>query len=117
MKKGQFDIAHFYLEKLNKEIRDSKLTRLKAHFYLQYTFVKYANGNFPQANAAIINTQKYCSSTESSNLYVIASIIKNNIENNILYNDEMFNSLFVPCFLEYWTINSIDALSDDFLPR
>lgn len=117
LKKKQFDIAHFYLEKLHKEIRDSKLARLKAHFYLQCAFVEYANGNSPQANAAIINTQKYCSSAESSNLYAIVITIKSNLANNIPYSDEMFNSLFVPCFLEYWTINSIDALSDDFLPR
>lgn len=115
--KGQFEIAHSYLEKLYKEISESKLARLKAHFYLQCALVEYANGNFPKANAAIINTEKYCSSTESSNLYAIAKNIKGNLTNSIPYSDGMFSSLFAPCFLEYWTINSIDALSDDFLPR
>lgn len=112
----QYDKSHMYLDMVSDEIRNSKLARLKSHYYLQCALLEYADGNLSQANAAIINTNKYCSSTESQKSYTAVSLIKHNIENNISYTGEMFSALFVPCFLEYWTINSIDALSEDFLP-
>lgn len=117
LKEKQIDKAHIYLQMLYEEIQSSTLARLKAHFYLQDAFIEYINGNLPKANAAIINAQKYCSSNESTNLYKVTNMIKYNLKSNVPYDDEMFSYMFVPCFLEYWTINSIDALSDDFLPR
>lgn len=116
LQKKQYARAHMYLSLISEEICKSQLARLKAHFYLQCAFAEYISGNLPQANAAIINTKKYCSPTENQTSYMAVNIIKNNIENNVAYNDEMFPTMFVPCFLEYWTINSIDALSEDFLP-
>lgn len=113
----QIDKAGLYLKMVSEQIRDSKLARLKAHFYLQCAFIEYIIGNLSQANAAIINARKYCSSTESSNLHMVVNLIQNNIDDNISYEDEMFSSMYIPCFLEYWTINSIEVLSDDFLPR
>lgn len=114
--KKQYDKSHMYLDIISDEIRNSKLARLKAHYYLQCAFLEYAEGNLPQVNMAIINTNKYCSSIENQKSFAAVSLIKYNIENNILYSEKMFCDIFVPCFLEYWTINSIDALSEDFLP-
>lgn len=113
----QLNKAYTYLKMLYDDVSDSKLARLKAHFYLQYALFEYICGNLSKTKAAIINTQKYCSPTESSKLYKISNTIKYNIDNDIIYNDEMFSGLYVPCFLEYWTINSIDVLPDDFLPE
>lgn len=117
LQKRQFDKARIYLDLISEEIRNSKLARLKAHFYFQCAFIEYSSGYLHKTNAAIINTQKYCSPTENSNIYAMVNLIKKYVENYIPYKDEMFSSLYIPCFLEYWTINSIDALPDDFLPR
>jgi hypothetical protein len=116
LQKKQYRKAHGYLDIISNEIRESKLARLKAHYYQQCAFDQYACGNFKQANAAIINTNKYCSITENPTIYKTINLIKNNIKNNIIYDEKMFSFMFVPCFLEYWTINSIDVLSEDFLP-
>ncbi len=116
LQKKQYAKAHGYLDIISDEIRKSKLARLKAHYYLQCSLEEYVNGNFMQANAAIINTGKYCSQTENITVYKAVNFIKNNMGNNILYDEKMFSSMFVPCLLEYWTINSIDVLSEDFLP-
>lgn len=116
LQNNQYAIAHKYLNLVSEEVYKSQLARLKAHFYLQCALAEYVSGNLPQVNAAIVNARKYCSPTENQTSYIAMNIIKNNIENNIIFNDKMFSDMFVPCFLEYWTINSIDVLSKDFLP-
>lgn len=116
IKNKQYDRAYNYLDSLKYKIQESSLARLKAHYYLQCTLLNYINENKALANSAMINTYKYCSTTENSKIYKAVTLIKKNIENNISYKSEMFSSLYVPCYLEYWTINSIDVLSNDFLP-
>lgn len=117
LQRNNLEKADSYLYAVKKEISASTLPRLKAHFYLQCLIVEYAKGNNPEANKAAINVAKYCSSTESSQIYQVAVLINDKMKKDIPYSVEMFSSIFVPCILEYWTINSIDVLADDFLPK
>lgn len=115
IKIGKYKEAYECIHKLKTKVESSNLPRLKARFYYQAAFVNYIKGDFVTASKNIDFARANSYSTATKKYFSSMSFLSNKINNKIIYSEDMWNNLFSPCFLEYWTINSIDVLDDNLL--
>ena len=113
IKKDEFQIAYELITALRDSVLSSGLPRLKSKYYLFLAVIEYVVGKHTQA---LKNSQL---AIKESNLPIkpikVVSILNEKINKNCLYSSNLWKDLYAPCFLEYWTINSIDVLTDKLL--
>lgn len=115
-KTGEIQTAYGLVVNLKQRVLSSNLPRLKGRYYLSMAVIEYILGNYE-------NSQKFSQlAIDESNFapgtkpYRVVSFLDENIKSSCQYKLEQWEELYAPCFLEYWTINSIDILADELLP-
>lgn len=116
IKMGKDKDAYECIHKLEMRVNSSNLPRLKARFYYQAAFVNYIKGDFDTASKNIDLARANSYSTATKKYFSSMSFLSQKISDRIIYSEDMWDNLFSPCFLEYWTINSIDVLDNNLLP-
>lgn len=116
IKMGKDKEAYNCIHKLETQVRRSNLPRLKARFYYQSAFVNYIKGDFDTASKEINLARANSYSTATKKYFSSVSFLSEKIKDRVVYSEDMWNNLFSPCYLEYWIINSIDVLDNNFLP-
>lgn len=116
IKTGEPQTAYELVANLKQRVLSSGLPRLKGRYYLSMAVIEYVLGNYE-------NSQKYSQlAIEGSNFapgtkpFSVVSFLNENNKSSCQYKLEQWDELYAPCFLEYWTINSIDILADELLP-
>lgn len=115
IKIGEIQKAYECISELYEEVTNSNLPRLKARYYYQSALVDYIKGNFDTASEKCKLAKSYSISTATKRYFSALFFLSEKIEKEIEYSDAFLDELFSPCYLEYWTINSIDILDNDFL--
>lgn len=115
LKYGNYQEAQDILNQLYKRVSSTSIPRLKVRYFIQRAFVAYAIGDENQVNRDCTQAAKYLESVPNSDCSKVMQSLSKNICNHIIYTPDMWEKLYIPCFLEYWTINSIDILSDQIL--
>lgn len=108
-------MKHKCIHGLEAEVTRSNLPRLKARYYYQSAFVNYIKGDFDTASKKIALAKKHSYSTATKKYFSSLVFLSDKINDRINYSEDMWDNLFSPCYLEYWTINSIDILDNNFL--
>lgn len=115
LKMQNFEEAYKCMTPLSNEVEKSTIPRLKTRFYLHLAILEYVNGNFPKSQETCNKAQQYSKSISGTRISAVINLLKNRIKHKIPYNNSLWSEIYIPCFLEYWTINSIDVLSKEFL--
>lgn len=115
LKMGDYQEAYTCMQNMNDKIVSSNLPRLKARFYLHTAVIEYVKGNDPNVRKACINADKYSLSVTNKKIDATIKLLLSCIDNRIPYQNSMWQEVCLPCYLEYWTINTIDILSKDIL--
>lgn len=114
IKKDEFQIAYELITALQDSVLSSGLPRLKSKYYLSLSAIEYVLGNNTQA---LKNSQLAIKESNSPlKPFKMVSILNEKINENCPYSSDLWKDLYTPCFLEYWTINSIDVLTNELLP-
>ena len=116
IKTGDTDTACNLITNLKDRIFSSKLPRLKGRYYLYSAVIEYVLGNYKKSQELSKLAIEVANFAPSTAPYKVIKTLTEKCQGNCHYTVEQWNELYAPCFLEYWTINSIDILSDDLLP-
>lgn len=115
VKIGEIQIAQELVTNLKQQVLSSGLPRLKGKYYLSMAVIEYVYGNYK-------TSQKFSHlAITESNLalgtkpYEVVSFLEEKCSKSCTYTDDQWDNLYAPCFLEYWTINSVDILTDELL--
>lgn len=115
LKTGETPMAYELVTNLKQQVLSSNIPRLKGRYYLSMSVIEYALGNFDNSkkfSQLAIRESNFAPGTKP---YKVVSFLEKRYDNSFSYEKEQWESLFAPCFLEYWTINSIDILADELL--
>lgn len=115
IKYGNYEYAYNSLQNLYKKVITSNLPRLKAKYFLQKALMEYIIGEYSDARYDCLQAKKFSTTSLNSHFNQINDLLLKNINGNIAYSSDRWTDFFSPCYLEYWTINSIDILSDQIL--
>lgn len=115
IKTGNAEAAYDLINNLKDRILSSKLPRLRGRYYLYDAVMKYVFGNYEnslESSKLAIEEANFAPGTAP---YSVIKILNDKCKSHCNYSSDQWNKLYAPCFLEYWTINSIDILSDNLL--
>lgn len=115
IKTGDIEAAYDLINNLKDRILSSKLPRLRGRYYLYNAFMEYVLGNYKnslESSELAIEEANFAPGTAP---YSVIKFLNDKCKSHCHYSPEQWDKLYAPCFLEYWTINSIDILSDDLL--
>lgn len=115
LKMQKFEDAYECMASLYNEVENSSIPRLKTRFYLHFAILHYVKGNYLKSQESYNKALRYSKSVVSTKINVIINLLKDRIKHKIPYENSLWPEIYLPCFLEYWTINSIDILSKDIL--
>ena len=115
MKMHDYENAYNCIYKIYDDVVSTNIPRLKARFYLHVAVVEYIKNNFLQAINACKSASKYCNSIAGNKVNEIIKLLNERMSHKLQYSDEIWDKIYIPCYLEYWTINSVDILNDNFL--
>lgn len=116
IKMGEDKKAYDCINRLEEEVSSSNIPRLKARYYYQCALISYISCDYSAASEKIDLARNQSYSTTANKYLSSLSFLSKEIEEKTVYSEKMWDDLFSPCYLEYWTINSIDVLDKDFLP-
>lgn len=115
IKTGETQIAYELVTNLKQRVLSSNLPRLKGRYYLSLAVIEYVLGNYESSQKCsqlAIAESNFAPGTKS---YRVVSFLNEKCNASCHYELEQWEDLYAPCFLEYWTINSIDILADELL--
>jgi len=115
IKRGENKSAYDLIYGLERKVLSSNLPRLKGKLFLYIAIIEYVLGNYEKAYSACENVIKYSNSALNTSSYKIVNQLTQNMDKSYSYTPYLWNKIYSPCFLEYWTINSIEILNDNFL--
>ena len=115
IKRGENKSAYDLIYGLERKVLSSNLPRLKGKLFLYIAIIEYVLGNYEKAYSACENVIKYSNSALNTSSYKIVNQLTQNMDKSYSYTPDLWNKIYSPCFLEYWTINSIEILNDNFL--
>ena len=113
---GRIKAANDCIIGLDERVSNSNLPRLKARYYYQLALIKYIDNDFDTASEKIDLAKDHSYSTTANKYLSSLLFLSQKIHEKTVYSENMWDDLFSPCYLEYWTINSIDVLDNNFLP-
>ena len=116
IKMGKIKAANDCIIGLDERVSNSNLPRLKARYYYQSALIKYIDSDFYTASKKIDLAKDHSYSTTANKYLSSLLFLSQKIQEKTVYSENMWDDLFSPCYLEYWTINSIDVLDNNFLP-
>lgn len=115
IKTGDMEAAYDLINNLKDRILSSKLPRLRGRYYLYDALMEYVLGNYKnslESSKLAIEEANFAPGTAP---YSVIKMLNGKCKSHCRYSSDQWDKLYAPCFLEYWTINSIDILSDDLL--
>lgn len=115
LKTGETQIAYELVTNLTQQVLSSDLPRLKGKYYLSMAVIEYARGNYETSkkfNELVIKESNFALGTKP---YKVVLFLEKKYSESCSYETEQWEDLYAPCFLEYWTINSVDILADELL--
>ncbi len=107
---GRSDEAFDEMMILKDEVESSNLNRLKAKFYLSLSSIFYIKKDYANALQYLNETDKL-----TNKFGVIRRNLRNKIEKQTPFDTNEWKEIFSPCFLEYWIIEPLALLSEDYL--
>lgn len=116
IKTGDTEAAYDLINNLKDRILSSKLPRLRGRYYLYDAVMEYVLGNYKnslESSKLAIEEANFAPGTAP---YSVIKFLNDKCKSHCNYSSDQWNKLYAPCFLEYWTINSIDILSNNLLP-
>lgn len=115
IKTGEIQIAQELVTNLKQQVLSSGLPRLKGKYYLSMAVIEYVYGNYKTSQKfshLAIAESNFALGTKP---YEVVSFLEKKCSESCTYKAEQWDNLYAPCFLEYWTINSVDILADELL--
>ena len=116
IKTGEIQTAYELVVNLKQRVLSSGLPRLKGRYYLFMAVIEYVFGNYEDSQKLSQLAIAEADFAPGTKPYSVVSFLSENIKSSCQYKLEQWEKLYAPCFLEYWTINSIDILADELLP-
>lgn len=116
IKTGEIQTAYELVVNLKQRVLSSGLPRLKGRYYLFMAVIEYVLGNYEDSQKLSQLAIAEADFAPGTKPYSVVSFLSENIKSSCQYKLEQWEKLYAPCFLEYWTINSIDILADELLP-
>lgn len=116
IKTGEIQTAYELVVNLKQRVLSSGLPRLKGRYYLFMAVIEYVLGNYEDSQKLSQLAIAEADFAPGTKPYSVVSLLNENIKSSCQYKLEQWEKLYAPCFLEYWTINSIDILVDELLP-
>lgn len=107
---GLIDEAFAEILMLKEQVENSNLNRLKAKFYLSLSSIFYIKKDYANALQCLNKTDKL-----TNKFRVTRRNLRNRIEEQIPFDTNEWKEIFSPCFLEYWIIEPLALLSEDYL--
>ena len=115
IKTGETQTAYELVTNLKQRVLSSGLPRLKGKYYLSMAVIEYVLGNFDNSQKYGQLALKESNFAQGTKPYSVVSFLNKKCNASCHYEIEQWEHLYAPCFLEYWTINSVDILADELL--
>jgi tetratricopeptide (TPR) repeat protein len=115
IKIGETQTAYKLITNLKQRVLSSNLPRLKGRYYLSMAVIEYVFGNYGNSQKFSQLAIKDSNFAPSTKPYSVVAFLNEKCNASDHYESEQWENLYAPCFLEYWTINSIDILADELL--
>ena len=115
IKKQEPKKAYELICNLGPRILSSNLPRLKGRYYLYLAVIYYILDNYEECLKNCQLAIKESNFAPKTKPYHVVTFLKTNCELSNHYTSQKWMDIFAPCFLEYWTVNSVDILSDELL--
>lgn len=115
LKTGETQIAYELVTNLRHQVLSSSLPRLKGKFYLSMAAIEYVRGNYKVSRNFTQLAIRESNFAPDTKPFKVVSFLEKKCNESCSYDSEQWNELYTPCFLEYWTINSVDILTDELL--
>lgn len=115
IKIGEVQIARELVTNLKQQVLSSGLPRLKGKYNLSMAVIEYVCGNYETSQKfshLAIMESNFALGTKP---YEVVAFLEEKCSKSSTYKAEQWDDLYAPCFLEYWTISSVDILADELL--
>lgn len=115
VKTGETQTAYELVANLEQRILSSGLPRLKGRYYLSMAVIEYIFGNYESSQKLSQLALEESNFAPGTKPYSVVSFLSESNKSSSRYEPDQWEELYAPSFLEYWTINSIDILTDELL--
>lgn len=115
LKTGETQMAYELVTNLKQQVLSSSIPRLKGRYYLSMAVIEYARGNYEDSQKSSRLAIMESNFAPGTKPYKVVSFLEKKYYESCSYETEQWKDLYAPCYLEYWTINSIDILADELL--